>query len=77
MLIDHTGQAKLADFGLAHVGDSTAGMMSQLSGAIGTIRWAAPERFSEADIPRLTPGVDVYGFACLIYMARVHVSGLL
>jgi serine/threonine protein kinase len=70
VLIDENFQARLADFGLTLVGDSSlAGMTTTTSGA-GSLRWKSPERF-EDDARRSIAG-DIWAFACLCIVVSVQ-----
>ena len=68
MLVDDQFHARLADFGLTIVGDtSTNGMTTTGSGA-GSLRWKAPE-FHEGSARRTTFG-DIWAFGCLCIAVR-------
>ena len=69
-------RAYIADFGLATVTDT--GSETTLTGStiIGTLRWLAPEFFSQAEVIRQhTYATDIYAFALVCYEAsyiRLH-----
>jgi serine/threonine protein kinase len=67
ILVDIEGHAKLADFGLTHVGDVTTGRMSTHQTGHGSARWMSPERIKEDGDVRIKDSDDVYSFGCLIY----------
>jgi serine/threonine protein kinase len=55
----------LADFGIAVVGQGTAGQQTTTRDIRGTMSWLAPEYFEESGASRVTPAADVYAFALL------------
>ncbi|TIA87948.1 hypothetical protein E3P99_02881 [Wallemia hederae] len=61
VLIDDKGRAKLNDFGLARVKQSTRSMIQSL---VGTVNWQAPELWSAK--PSYTASVDIFA-AALVY----------
>ncbi|KEI40814.1 uncharacterized protein L969DRAFT_46102 [Mixia osmundae IAM 14324] len=61
VLITHRGVAKLTDFGLARVKNTTRSMIKSL---VGTVNWQAPELWVAH--PRYNQTVDVYS-AALVY----------
>ncbi|EOR00936.1 putative serine/threonine-protein kinase drkC [Wallemia ichthyophaga EXF-994] len=61
VLIDDNGRAKLNDFGLARVKQSTRSMIQSL---VGTVNWQAPELWSAK--PSYTASVDIFATA-LVY----------
>jgi serine/threonine protein kinase len=68
ILITPSFRASLADFGLATVKDSKAIPLTATSSIreAGTLRWQAPELFSE-DQSVTTTRTDVYAFGCVCY----------
>jgi CRP-like cAMP-binding protein len=68
VIIGPSGRAKLLDFGLAKFGlrggDDEATTVSQPIGPVGTLRYMAPEQFSNDPTDYR---VDVYGLACVAY----------
>ncbi|KAJ7144149.1 kinase-like domain-containing protein, partial [Mycena epipterygia] len=58
ILVDDTGHACLADFGLTILSDATAN-----KGA-GSVRWMAPETLTPPEFVR-TPASDIYAFGCV------------
>ncbi|KAG6860189.1 hypothetical protein C0995_014617 [Termitomyces sp. Mi166 len=77
ILVDRSGQAYLADFGLAGINDPNIlhwASQSRADSKGGTTRWQAPELFtSESDdnvedhvLPNTKPS-DVYAWACVCY----------
>jgi serine/threonine protein kinase len=72
IFIDDSGAAQVADFGIAVVGDETAGRFTTTANSAGVIRWMAPERLDpETSSERLSPAGDVWAFACLCLMVRI------
>jgi serine/threonine protein kinase len=69
VLVDVGPTARLADFGLTIVGESSAmGMTTTFSGA-GTLRWKSPERLWEDG--RHAVAGDIWAFACLCVVVRL------
>lgn len=67
ILVDNSGSARVADFGLAmvtHNLDSTRGTSCQRG---HTARWAAPEVLSEGSFSK---GTDIFSFAMVMTEAR-------
>lgn len=64
ILVTDADFAYLVDFGLAHSTGDTR--MTKTGAAVGSFGYMAPERFGDAD---LTPAVDIYGLACVLYEA--------
>ncbi|TCD60727.1 hypothetical protein EIP91_009621, partial [Steccherinum ochraceum] len=68
VLIDGEGNARLADFGMALVSESTAYAYASVHGG-GAIRWKAPELIDPEEFgiesSRPTPASDVFSFACM------------
>ncbi|KAJ7144140.1 kinase-like domain-containing protein [Mycena epipterygia] len=62
ILVDDTGHACLADFGLTVLTDATANTESN-TGA-GSVRWMAPETLTPPVYAR-TPESDIYAFGCV------------
>jgi len=78
VLVNRSGRACLADFGLANLVDEdiirwtsiqTTGHQSS-----GTLRWQAPELINppSEELAKATPASDIYSFACVCY----EVSGV-
>ncbi|KAG6826624.1 hypothetical protein H0H92_015116 [Tricholoma furcatifolium] len=72
ILIDSTGRARLADFGISAVSDSDIiAWSSQSSGASkgGSARWQAPELFDIEDGEEVKNSVasDVYAWGCVAF----------
>jgi serine/threonine protein kinase len=65
IFIDAEGHARLADFGLSIVGETTIGRMSSGSGTAGNPRYLAPERVAATQNMRRSTACDVYAFACV------------
>ena len=68
VLVDNDGNARLSDFGLALVTESSSYAYGSSHGG-GAIPWKAPELIDneEFDLPdtRPTPSSDVFSFACM------------
>jgi serine/threonine protein kinase len=65
VLIDGSGSARITDFGLTLIGETTIGRATTVDGNAGTFRWMSPERLdAEPGSRRMTPG-DVYAFGLL------------
>ncbi|KZS88351.1 kinase-like protein [Sistotremastrum niveocremeum HHB9708] len=62
ILITSKGVAKIADFGLAKVKQSTRSMVRSL---VGTVNWQAPELWSPH--PKYNHKVDVFSCACVFW----------
>lgn len=75
IFIDNAGVAKVADFGIATVGDETIGRMTTTAHAAGAMRWMAPERLNPTttDGRPSTPG-DVWAFGCLCLMVHTQLQ---
>jgi serine/threonine protein kinase len=68
VFVDNQISAKLADFGLAFVIESTTGGLTTASGPKGTVAWMSPERTtSEGPTPKMSPPMDVYSFGILCH----------
>ncbi|TCD67324.1 hypothetical protein EIP91_000245 [Steccherinum ochraceum] len=71
VLIDGEGNARLADFGMALVSESTAYAYASVHGG-GAMRWNAPELIDpeefEMDTSRPTPASDIFSFASRRYV---------
>jgi len=68
VLLTRDGEAKLADFGVAHLPglETTAGGLHDGSSAVGTIRFMSPE---QARGRRVTKRSDLFGAAATLYEA--------
>jgi serine/threonine-protein kinase len=62
ILITRDDFAYLVDFGIARA--ATDEKLTQIGGAVGTWKYSAPERFTEAEA---TQSVDVYALACMLH----------
>lgn len=62
ILINRAGQAKVGDFGLARVKNSTRSMIRSL---VGTVNWQAPELWSPK--PQYDYKVDVFSAALVFW----------
>ncbi len=62
ILVTHDDFAYLVDFGIASA--STDEKLTQLGTAVGTWKYMAPERFSDAEV---TPRADIYSLACVLH----------
>ena len=73
VLVNRSGRACLADFGLANLVDENILCWSSIQTtehhSSGTLRWQAPELIDPpADkSARATPASDIYSFACVCY----------
>jgi serine/threonine protein kinase len=72
VLVNSSGRACLADFGLSTIRDPEVLAITTAnssSGCGGTVRWMAPELLSssDSDEPINTKGSDVYAFAGVAY----------
>jgi len=80
ILIDNSGRACVADFGLSRVLDSAMAVTNSLSGSVsfgGTVRWQAPELFDPSvECPPATMASDVYAFGCVCYEVSVISLGI-
>jgi serine/threonine protein kinase len=61
ILIDNTGRAKIADFGLSKLVDMS---MTHVTGVIGSVEWTAPEIFQEEGYH---DSADVYSFGVILW----------
>lgn len=66
IVVSSEHKALIADFGLAIVGDVTAGRYTT-TGTRGTNRWLSPERYANPRARR-DASMDVYAFGCICYM---------
>jgi serine/threonine protein kinase len=72
VLIDAYVSAKLADFGLAVIYETTTSGSTTNSAAKGTVAWMSPERHDAER--RLKPPMDVYSFGILCYaVSRLNI----
>ncbi|KAG6807635.1 hypothetical protein H0H92_006874, partial [Tricholoma furcatifolium] len=72
ILIDSTGRARLADFGISAISDSAiAAWTSQSSGASkgGSVRWQAPElcNLENGEAVKNSAASDVYAWGCVAF----------
>jgi serine/threonine protein kinase len=67
ILIDAENHVRIADFGLAIIGDTMKGAFSTTRSGRGSEGWKAPERYRD-DAARYEAPVDIYAYACLCYM---------
>ncbi|KAG6846373.1 hypothetical protein H0H93_014379, partial [Arthromyces matolae] len=72
VLVNDTGRACLADFGLSSISDKDILAWTSMSSAAskgGTVRWQAPELFDpEGDEEiRNSQETDIYAWACVAY----------
>jgi serine/threonine protein kinase len=72
IVIDEPVRARLTDFGLALLGNTTALAFTNTRSGRGSLRWMAPERCFN-DAARRTQAMDVYAYACVCY----YVSSLI
>ena len=74
VLVDDEGRARLTDFGMAIMADSTPRNYASIHGG-GAVHWTAPELISPEDFNlssrRPTTKSDIYSFACVC----IEVSG--
>lgn len=63
VLIDSTGRAKLADFGISKVKDPTKSYLSQVTADNGTPQYMSPEQFNGS---RIDEKADVYALGCIL-----------
>ena len=63
VLLDKRGNGKLADFGLAHLGES-APQLTKTGVLLGTPAYMSPEQASGAELDTRS---DVYGLGCVLY----------
>ncbi|WP_421845403.1 serine/threonine protein kinase PknE [Mycobacterium sp.] len=62
ILVSADDFAYLVDFGIASANSEEK--LTRLGGTVGTLRYMAPERFSEAEV---TYRADIYALACVLY----------
>jgi serine/threonine protein kinase len=62
VLFDEEGNAKLADFGIAHVGDAST--LTEAGTILGTAAYISPE---QAQAEPITAATDVYAFGVVLY----------
>jgi tetratricopeptide (TPR) repeat protein len=65
VLVSEAGEPKLADFGLAHLLDSTTAL-TRTGAALGTPHYMAPEQV-EGRSRQVTPRTDVYALGAILY----------
>ena len=63
VLFDAAGNAKLSDFGIAHLADFG---QTQTGGLLGTVAYMAPEQISGG---RIGPGADLYALGVTLFQA--------
>jgi serine/threonine protein kinase len=67
--VDIELNARLADFGLTIVGETSAAGMTTTHSGTGTLRWKSPERLMDDD--RRTAAGDIWAIGCLCIVVRV------
>ena len=65
-LLDKFGEEKLGDFGLAKVRVASS-TQSTFAGAVGTLRWSAPEFLRAGGKKSATPASDVYALGVVLW----------
>ena len=65
VMVADDGSAKLTDFGIARLADAT-GALTHTGDVVGTLAYMAPE---QAEGRRVTPAVDLYALALVLYEA--------
>ncbi|HYE98292.1 MAG TPA: protein kinase [Planctomycetota bacterium] len=65
ILVNDAGQPKVADFGLAHLADSSV-LLTRTGAAIGTPLYMAPEQV-EGRLKDISPRTDVYALGAILY----------
>ncbi|MDB5335883.1 MAG: Serine/threonine protein kinaserelated protein [Planctomycetaceae bacterium] len=63
LMLDKSGNIKLADFGLARISDATA--LTAAGKTLGTFAYMAPEQISGSS--PITPKTDLYAFGVVLY----------
>lgn len=66
VLLDATGRAKLADFGIARLLGEAADRMTMTGTVIGTLRYMAPEQLAGGSVG---PRADLFGLGVMLYEA--------
>jgi serine/threonine protein kinase len=67
VLVDRTGRARLADFGLSRVLADETLWVTNATKAPGTARWMAPELLDQSQ-STVTISSDIYAFAMTSYV---------
>jgi tRNA A-37 threonylcarbamoyl transferase component Bud32 len=65
ILVTPAGEAKVGDFGLAHLGAATLGL-TRAGSTLGTPLYMAPEQV-KGDLQRITPRTDVYALGAILF----------
>jgi serine/threonine protein kinase len=72
ILVDANLNARVADFGLTIVGETSASGMTTTYSGTGTLRWKSPERLKDDD--RRAFAGDIWALACLCTVVRNTIS---
>jgi serine/threonine protein kinase len=72
IFIDDEYHARLGDFGLSIVGETTQGCMTETKTGSGTVRSMSPERLQQPRLRRASSD-DVYAYGCLAYSVSFKV----
>jgi tetratricopeptide (TPR) repeat protein len=67
ILVDHTGQPKVIDFGVARPTDAGAAATTLAGELLGTIRYMSPEQLAGADPDDVDVRADVYALGVVLY----------
>ena len=73
ILVDPSGRARLADFGLSAVDDRQIKhwtSQSAVGSKGGTARWQAPELNERDDVIHNSKESDIYAWSCVCYEVR-------